>query len=141
MKTCSRCGAVMVLLLLLGNRTLTLLCAICRCREEDGTLKIQEVKAGPLSKKDLLSEVSFFLSFSIAQLILAVNTSCASCCRSDIWQCIKNSFRSEADGMAVETSAKTVIQCGLKYYKNNKRGNIHLQIVLKMQIDTSGNRK
>ena len=42
--------------------------------------------------------------------------------------------------MAVETSAKTVIQCGLKY-KNNKRGNIHLQIVLKMQIDTSGNRK
>ncbi|PVD37426.1 hypothetical protein C0Q70_00016 [Pomacea canaliculata] len=31
------------------------------CREEDGTLKIQEVKAGPLSKKDLLSEDSFII--------------------------------------------------------------------------------
>ena len=87
MKACSHCGAVMVLLLLLENQTLTLLCAICSCREEDGTLKIQEVKAGPLSKKDLLSEVSF-VSFFIVHLIPSVNTtrhkSCTSCCRSDI---------------------------------------------------------
>ncbi|XP_070188427.1 advillin-like isoform X2 [Littorina saxatilis] len=36
------------------------------CREEDGTLKIQEVKAGPLSKKDLLSEDSFIIDTGLA---------------------------------------------------------------------------
>ncbi|XP_059161494.1 advillin-like isoform X2 [Physella acuta] len=31
------------------------------CREEDGTLRIQEVKPGPLSRKDLLSDDSFII--------------------------------------------------------------------------------
>ncbi|CAL1537095.1 unnamed protein product [Lymnaea stagnalis] len=31
------------------------------CKEEDGTLRIQEVKPGPLSKKDLLSDDSFII--------------------------------------------------------------------------------
>ncbi|XP_076459469.1 advillin-like isoform X2 [Babylonia areolata] len=31
------------------------------CREEEGTLKIQEVKSGPLSKKDLASDDSFII--------------------------------------------------------------------------------
>lgn len=36
------------------------------CREEDGTLKIQEVKAGPLYKKDLISEDSFIIDNGLA---------------------------------------------------------------------------
>ncbi|KAL8591188.1 hypothetical protein ACOMHN_057928 [Nucella lapillus] len=36
------------------------------CQEEDGTLKIQEVKSGPLSKKDLLSEDSFIVDTGCA---------------------------------------------------------------------------
>ncbi|XP_076448458.1 advillin-like isoform X2 [Babylonia areolata] len=36
------------------------------CREEDGTLKIQEVKSGPLFKKDLVSQDAFIIDNSYA---------------------------------------------------------------------------
>ena len=44
---------------------LTLKCLLIffsSCREEDGTLKVSEVKSGPLMKQDLDSSVSWFLS-------------------------------------------------------------------------------
>lgn len=49
-----------------AERQATSIIKLFSCREEDGTLKIQEVKAGPLSKKDLVSDDSFIIDNGLA---------------------------------------------------------------------------
>ena len=47
----------------------------CRCTEEDGTLKVSEVKSGPLMKSDLDSSVSlpFLSTFSVGPVAWTYN--------------------------------------------------------------------
>ncbi|CAG5115853.1 unnamed protein product, partial [Candidula unifasciata] len=49
-----------------GERQMSANIKLYSCREEDGTLRIQEVKPGPLSRKDLQSDDSFIIDNSPA---------------------------------------------------------------------------
>ena len=50
------------------------------CREEDGTLRIQEVKPGPLSRKDLLTDVSQFVINSSFYVFIQTRNYHSSAC-------------------------------------------------------------